>query len=246
MELLSYKSTYRNVVKALIKSEKNYDSAMHKAVGGNFEEKGAIETELLLAHGLKPNDYVVDVGCGSGRLAIPLSEVLPQGKFLGIDVVPELLDYAKKKIARKDWHFEVAKGLSIPEKDGVADYVCFFSVFTHLLHEQSYVYLKDALRVLKPEGKVVFSFLDFTVDNHWRYFEHDVEHADQTKDRILNMFMGADLIRKWAQRLNLKVVGIYPGDKPQVDLKKAAKRDDGKITQGPASLGQSVCVLEKA
>ena len=47
------------------------------------------------------------------------------------------------------------QGAPIPAPDGEADMVCFFSVLTHLLHEESYVYLQDARRVLKPTGKLV-------------------------------------------------------------------------------------------
>ena len=38
-----------------------------------------------------------------------------------------------------------------------------FSVFTHLLHEESFIYLEDFKRVLKPGGSVVFSFLEVLV-----------------------------------------------------------------------------------
>jgi ubiquinone/menaquinone biosynthesis C-methylase UbiE len=62
----------------------------------------------------------------------------------------------------------------IPEKDGEADFVCFFSVLTHLLHEQGFVYLQEAKRVLKPGGKIVFSFLEFAVPDHWAVFEGTV------------------------------------------------------------------------
>ena len=58
------------------------------AIGGQFEACGIIEREILIQYGLRPDDYVVDVGCGSGRLAKPLADYL-RGPYLGIDVVPE-------------------------------------------------------------------------------------------------------------------------------------------------------------
>src|SRR5947209_10750087 len=121
----------------------NKDRAMQFAIGGEFEAFGFIETELLRHAGLRKSDYVIDVGCGSGRLAKPLAGFL-EGAYLGTDIVPELVSYAKKLVNRPDWRFQVVKRLEIPEKDGQADFVCFFSVLTHLSHEDSYRYLREA------------------------------------------------------------------------------------------------------
>lgn len=128
------------------------DQAMQQAVGGEYAAMGQLEHLLLMQYGLSENHYVVDVGCGSGRLAKPLSKFL-KGRYLGTDIVPDLVDYAIKIVDRPDWRFEVVDGLVIPERDEAADFVCFFSVFTHLLHEQSYLYLQEAKRVLKPGGQ---------------------------------------------------------------------------------------------
>ena len=129
---------------------------MQQAIGGQFEAFGVFEREILIQYGLRQDDYIIDVGYGSERLAKPLSHYL-SGKYLGIDIVPELCDYARQLVGRPEWRFEVAEGLQIPERDDVADMVCFFSVLTHLLHEQSYQYLQEARRVLKPGGKIIFS-----------------------------------------------------------------------------------------
>jgi ubiquinone/menaquinone biosynthesis C-methylase UbiE len=111
-------------------------------------------------NGLQPDGYLFDVGCGPGRLAKPLSAYL-NGRYLGIDIVPELVEHARATVDRPDWRFKVADGLTIPEKVGEANQVCFFSVLTHLLHEQSFRYLEEARRVLKPTGRIIFSFLEF-------------------------------------------------------------------------------------
>src|ERR1700704_3527549 len=140
--------SYPEFVEEILNSHPR-DEAMQMAVGGEFEALGLLERALLIQLGLRANDYLIDVGCGSGRLAKPLSDYLA-GPYLGIDVVPELVDYARTLVGRTDWRFEVAEGFRIPEQDCRADVVCFFSVFTHLLHEQSYLYLQEAKRVLKP------------------------------------------------------------------------------------------------
>ena len=237
-----FRSTYPRLVESLIRDH-DTEQAMKLAVGGEFEAMGFLELETLKHFGLGADSYVIDVGCGSGRLAKPLSQYL-KGRYLGIDIVPELVDYARRIVGRPDWRFELAGGLSIPEKDGEADVVCFFSVFTHLLHEQTYVYLQEAKRVLKPGGRIVFSFLDFTIPDHWHVFESTVAALGVNSD-FLNVFIGKDAIRVWAEHLGLHVQAIEDGDKPSVPLSKPVVFEDGSVVEKVGSIGQSVCVLQK-
>ena len=162
------KATYERYVSRL-RSVHPEEEAMSLAVGGSFEQFGNIELALLQHFGLRPNGYLIDVGCGSGRLAKPLTSYL-SGHYSGFDVVADLVEHARKISGRSDWRFGVVDHIEIPERDSCANMVCFFSVLTHLMHEQSYWYLEEAIRVLKPGGKVVFSFLDFAESVHWPVF----------------------------------------------------------------------------
>jgi len=210
-------------------------------VGGEFVSVGTLLRDTLIHYGLKPNHYLIDVGCGSGRLAKPLSQYL-KGKYLGIDVVPELVDYARTLVAKQDWRFEVAKGLTIPEQDRQADIVCFFSVLTHLLHEESYLYLLEAKRVLKPGGKIVASFLDFKIDAHWSVFEDNLKDVG-IGEKPLNVFMSADLMQKWAKHLDLEVEAIKDGDEKHILLSQPITFSSGETVEGTSAFGQSLCVL---
>lgn len=240
---LDFHGTYPRLVRSL-KLRQGTDRAMQLAVGGEFEAFGVLELEILKHFGLHENDYVIDIGCGSGRLAKPLSAYL-KGAYLGIDIVPELVRYAQRIVARPDWRFEVAEGLRIPERDGSADLVCFFSVFTHLLHEQTYVYLEEARRALKPGGRIVFSFLDFTVPSHWRIFEANIADL-RINAHPLNMFMSCDAIAVWAERLGMRIVALQPGEQPFIPLARPVAFESGAVMEQLGTIGQSVCVLEKA
>jgi SAM-dependent methyltransferase len=235
--------SYPEFVTALLKTLPR-DEAMQAAVGGEFEALGQLEKVLVIHLGLRPNDYLIDVGCGSGRLAKPLADYLA-GPYLGIDVVPELVDCARTLVGRTDWRFEVADGFRIPEQDCRADMVCFFSVFTHLLHEQSYLYLQEAKRVLKPNGKIVFSFLEFSIPVHWELFQYAIDGAHGSS-QPLTMFLSRDAIHAWAERLGLKVEIIQDGDVPHIPLSAPVVFSDGQMFEGNGKLGprgQSICVL---
>lgn len=222
------KGAYVELVESL-KSRASHDKAMELAIGGGFEVIGAIEAALLRHYGLPPDGHLVDVGCGSGRLAKPLSGFL-RGTYLGIDLVPDLIDHARSITGRPDWRFEVIDHIGIPEADGKADMVCFFSVLTHLLHEQSYWYLEEAKRVLKPGGRIVFSFLEFREPGHMPYFWAALRDAKAGNYVPLNVFIERNAIQRWADALSLEIVDLREGTDPIVP---------------EGHLGQAVCVLRK-
>ena len=215
---------------------------MAVAVGGDFEAVGRLERCLLLQQGLRPEQTLIDVGCGSGRLATQLRDFLG-GLYVGIDIVPELLEHARTLCARDDWKFERAPGLEIPVESDSADFVTFFSVFTHLTHEETYRYLQESHRVLKPGGKVVFSFFEFRLPLHWLIFETVLNDANPHK--VLNQFMDRDAIRAWAEHAGFVVAEIHDGDKPHIALDATVHFEDGREMHGLGNLGQSVCVLVK-
>lgn len=241
-EKFNFHHTYDKWTKRAKKGFRSRRQAMHYAIGGQFEAMGMLELELLRHYGLKPEHYLIDVGCGSGRLAAPLAGYLT-GRYLGTDVVEALIDYAREQVQRSDWRFEITSNLRIPERENQADMVCFFSVLTHLLHEQSYVYLREARRVVKRGGSIVFSFLEFNIPSHWAVFESNLRDID--KDTPLNMFIGRDAIDAWATHLDLEIVAVHDGDKPHIPLSQPVTLEDGTVFEEVGNLGQSVCILRK-
>jgi len=206
-----------------------HEQAMEAAIGGAFETVGPLEVALVRRFGLAPEGYLIDVGCGSGRLAKPLS-TSHTGRYLGIDVVAALVAHARRTVGRPDWRFEAIDHIGIPEGDGQADMVCFFSVLTHLLHEQSYWYLEEAKRVLKPGGVIVFSFLEFAQDAHMAVFWETLATAKKRREFPLNVFIERTAIRRWADALGLELVALHDGS-------------EALVPEG--ALGQSLCVLRK-
>jgi ubiquinone/menaquinone biosynthesis C-methylase UbiE len=213
----------------------------------NYDKIGCIEAEIIKHYVLKRKDMVpkpmlVDVGCGSGRLARYLSDIENLG-YLGTDVVDDLVKYSKSLIKRPDWRFESINGFEIPLEDETADIVCFFSVFTHLLHEQSFVYLREAKRVLSPNGIIVFSFLDFSEPGHQIVFRRLVNTHNERK--VLSIFLSHSAIEFWKRELELELIEFLPGSKPMLNIDKPLQLKDGKVLSGRVSLGQSLCLMKK-
>jgi SAM-dependent methyltransferase len=227
--------TYEEHTRRLLDTWGSREGALQAAVGSatseGFEMMGRIEKALLVYAGLQQEDFLVDVGCGSGRLAVHLVDWLA-GPYLGTDVVQTLLDHAYQTCGRSDWRFERVTGLTVPAESGKVDMVCAFSVFTHLRHEESYVYLQDMYRVLRPGGRLVFSFLDFKVLSHWPVFE--VNTAAIGQDLVLNQFMSVDAVEAFADHLGLELLEVRAGDEAFIPLEDR-----------PHALGQSVAIARK-
>jgi hypothetical protein len=84
---MSHIHTYAEKMKGLVAAHGS-ERAMELVVGGDYQAQGNLEKSLLLALGLRPTDCVVDIGCGSGRLAFALREGL-SGKYVGTDILAD-------------------------------------------------------------------------------------------------------------------------------------------------------------
>lgn len=204
------------------------DEAMSRAVGGRYEEIGLKERTILQFAGLRDGMSIIDLGCGSGRLAWALGQSMKLN-YLGIDIVLPLLEYAKSK-SPPNYVFAINRDLKIPANSGTADMITGFSLFTHLLHAETYIYLEEMYRVLKPGGRVVFSFLEFAQPGHWQVFTETVTAQRNNVLPHLNMFIERDVINLWAGKLGFAVEHL-------VGATEALWSD------GP--LGQSVAILRK-
>lgn len=130
---------------------------------------------------LKPSNNVLDVGCGIGRIAIPLSNYLSSsGSYKGFDVVDIGIKWLKKNIQSKHPNFRFdyiplkndlynekadqnANDFTFPYENNTFDFVCLISVFTHMQPEAVKNYLIQISRVMNNEAKCFATF--FILDN---------------------------------------------------------------------------------
>ncbi|MGH8095162.1 MAG: class I SAM-dependent methyltransferase [Chthoniobacterales bacterium] len=199
--------SYADYLASLL-AKKHPETAMSLAVGGDYEVMGEALRQRLVRFGLQPDNYLIDVGCGSGRLAFACarSDFRDTLRYLGVDIVPEMLAFAAEKCRQPRWRFELVTDPRIPENDEVADMVCFFSVFTHLMEEESFLYLREARRVLRPGGRIVASYLDIAMPAHWEIFEANVQSARWRQEKPMDIFLSAAFFETWAARLELDLI----------------------------------------
>jgi len=144
---------------------------------GDFVKAGEdIKEQLIQLAGLQPGSRVLDVGCGIGRVAVPLTAYLDEkGSYEGFDIVKSAISWCDKKIHSffpnfRFTHMDLkndlynlgtqreAKDFVFPYGDEEFDLVFLTSVFTHMVLADVENYLEQIHRVLKPGGSCFATF----------------------------------------------------------------------------------------
>lgn len=132
----------------------------------HFIDTALKDADILYSVGLQAGQRLVDFGCGPGRLAIGLISSGWSGSYLGFEVKEHHVLWASAQLTSRhpDYRFMRVDspnarynpaGLAqqeLPIEDGSIDFVCAFSVFTHMLGTETETWLTEFRRVLKPQG----------------------------------------------------------------------------------------------
>lgn len=210
---------------------------------GDFDLIGRKELGLLRMEQLRPTDTLVDLGCGTGRLAVHVIPTLAGGHYVGIDIAASMLDHARALIetrhpsppCRVTWQQQRSEVFDLA--DASVDVMCAFSVFTHMEHEDTYRYLVSARRVVRPGGRFLFSCLPLSLEAARDIFLESAsrDHAARWAS-VRNVTTTVEMMETLATMAGWIVRRWYAGD---------ARVIETPGEPAPQSLGQSTCVLER-
>jgi SAM-dependent methyltransferase len=137
--------------------------------------------------GLTPTSDVLDVGCGIGRVARPLAGFLTSGTYAGFDVDPRGIEWCRSRYPADRFTFTLAdlhnlrynpggtqsaRAYRFPYDDDAFDVAFMTSVVTHLQAPEAEHYLAEAIRVLRPGGRLLATF--FLLDDESRAAMRDL------------------------------------------------------------------------
>jgi SAM-dependent methyltransferase len=141
---------------------------------------------------LKPNDRVVDLGCGAGSITIFLEE---QGAHItGIDLAPGLISLARQEASKQGAkvNFIQASVLNYPLGEEVYDLaVCFGNPLTDFPHKRFPGFRDGVFSALKPGGHFILEYIDELERVAWLSEQKEV--IEQGYDsQIIRRFKGYD------------------------------------------------------
>lgn len=153
---------------------------LREFVGGHFRLVGVQFLNYLKdLVDLKPNERILDVGCGCGRIALPLATYLnSEGTYDGFDIDKNSIHWCVENISSRYPNFRfqcldlynkrynpkgtlLASSFRFSYDKGSFDVVLLASVFTHMLKNDMHNYFSQISRVLSENGRCLITFFLF-------------------------------------------------------------------------------------
>lgn len=200
---------------------------------GDFIQEGEKYATYFKQFGLQPHHQVLDVGCGLGRMAVPLTGFLNQsGGYLGFDIMPQAINWSKKAIASRfpNFQFQLYHGgndlyndvkidlMPFPGASASFDFAILTSVFSHLQPDETLFFLQELNRCLKPGGTVFATFFIYAKEDRSPFnpafaFPFDYDHYCLMSEKVkgANVAYRFDWLAKAIESSGLQVKKHLPG-----------------------------------
>jgi ubiquinone/menaquinone biosynthesis C-methylase UbiE len=162
-----------------------------------FGKERAFRDKLLQLARIGTGERVLDVGCGTGTLAIAAKQkVGPSGAVHGVDASPEMLSRAEKKAKKAGVEvlFKNSLAEAIPFPDGAFDVVLNTVMLHHLPQKPRHQCVSEIRRVLKPGGRaLVVDFEGFSEQKRTILAHFHRPHGHVSAREIAALLSGAGL-----------------------------------------------------
>jgi ubiquinone/menaquinone biosynthesis C-methylase UbiE len=116
----------------------------------------ALHERAVELAGIGPAEAVVDVGCGTGNLSLAVLAAQPDALVTGLDPDGAALRIAARKARRRGLTLTLVQGYAdrIPAQHSTLDHVVSSLAMHHVDDDGRVAFAQDALRALRPGGKV--------------------------------------------------------------------------------------------
>ncbi|MEO8697968.1 MAG: class I SAM-dependent methyltransferase [Acidimicrobiales bacterium] len=189
---------------------------------------------------IEPTSHVLEIGCGVGRDAMALTDLLASGgSYVGVDVTRPSIEWCQAEITSQFpnfgfHHLDIksdmynpqgrlrAESMALPLGNGSVDRVVLHSVFTHMFREPIAHYLHEIRRCLADTGLVMASF--FIVDDDTTtdagslpgplLFRHHHPEATRINDPMhpeAAVAFSLERVEEMAHDADLRIIDVHPG-----------------------------------
>jgi len=136
-----------------------------EAVGGQWEAVGELQRAFLIGQGLRPEHYLLDLGCGALRLGVKMLPYLRQGHYYGVEKDRALLEAGIQQeliphsFDPADAHFIVTDRFVLGEVPSF-DVALAHDLFSWLTLNQILQAVASVMRVLRPGGSLFATYIE--------------------------------------------------------------------------------------
>jgi SAM-dependent methyltransferase len=125
-------------------------------VGGRRLHRRTVELA-----GVSSGEAVLDIGCGTGNLALAILRAVPGAVVTGLDPDPDALQRAARKARRRRMQITLVRGYAdrLPLPDASQDHVVSSLALHHVPLEEKQRMAAELMRILKPGGTVTIGDL---------------------------------------------------------------------------------------
>ena len=154
------------------------------------------KTLLIEQADIQAGHRVLDLGCGTGTLAILAKQAQPEAEVAGLDADPDMLKVARYKAAQHNVSvtFDIGFTNKLPYPDGSFDRVLSSIMIHHLKTPDKLHTAQEVYRVLKPGGQLHIIDFGKPVTLYGKFlgpFLHKFEEANDNVDGRLPEIFGA-------------------------------------------------------
>jgi len=203
--------------------------------GTHFKEIGNEFLKYFVELGnINQSVKVLDVGCGIGRMAVPLAKYLSKdGAYEGFDIVADGINWCKKNVAAKhpNFNFQIAdiynslynpdgkykaSEYRFPYDDSCFDFIFLTSVFTHMFPQDTENYLSEIARVLKKQERCLITWfmlneessklIDTGKSNPNFKYEFDGYRTNDKNNQAAAVAYNEEFVRKLYEKYQLKII----------------------------------------
>lgn len=226
------------------------------------EVESAVEIIKLICRNFGLDDLgassVLDVGCGCKLVQAILDRHLSIGRYVGIDVYAELIEFLRSNVSDPRFSFHVLNAHNemynldgeplsgntrLPVEEHSFDIICLFSVFTHLAPHDYVAMLQMLRHYIKPDGRILFSlYVNEPTDGGFGFI-------DAYGKAFMKMMESSDELKAaYAEKVESYVVPDFKDFFPAEPLKVAmySRENALRLVQGTGWEVESLNDPEKA
>lgn len=203
-----YRRTWESVVDSNV-------TARYAVAGFHGDEEwqrnGRISADTLIARlDIGPNDVVLEVGCGAGRVGTHLLSHC--AKWIGADVSSAMLEAARAELGdRPNLELVQLDGSDLgPIADASVDRAYCTVVFMHLEEWDRFRYVQEMHRVLRPGGRIYVDNFDLMSDEGWDLFESTSRIPPEIRPLNVSKSSTALELRRYLQKAGFEDIELRP------------------------------------